>query len=383
MLFYENLENIIFTRNQLFRCDELVILSGYVGPSPIHKLDSLPLKSTVIYGMYGCDGIQKSLHNALLSENEQLKNVDIRYSSIPVHSKCYIWKNHGEVVHALIGSANFSTNGLTTPFKEVLAETTFDTFDPINKYLKMVLENSIKCEEAVVKENKRHRKNEDETDTSYDKDVCRMPLFIMDHGIPTVPAQSGVNWGMAKLSGSHVNINDAYIRIGADLIEHYPDFFPIKQRQPSGDTLVGRAGHRHNDNIEIIWDDGTTMTGLLEGSIPKMVNGVLEQYPKQISTTPKKSELGKYLRERMGIKEGKAITYADLQSYGRTSIDVSLQGEGIYFFDFSVDKSDSLGSTARSLVQSSNKFIFSTPDTDKILVAEERGKYGESRKGDK
>ena len=42
----------------------------------------------------------------------------------------------------------------------------------------------------------------------------------------------------------------------------------------------------------------------------------------------------------MGIAEGKPITYADLQKYGRTSIDVSLQGEGIYYFDFSVDKTE-------------------------------------------
>ena len=50
------------------------------------------------------------------------------------------------------------------------------------------------------------------------------------------------------------------------------------------------------------------------------------------------SQLGKYLRNRMGIMEGTPITYDDLKAYGRTSIDVSLQGEGIYFFDFSNKK---------------------------------------------
>lgn len=338
MLFYQNLENIVFNRYQLFQCDELVVLSGYVGPSPIRKLETLPIKSTVIYGMYGCDGIQRSLHSTLITENQQLSKVDILYSSIPVHSKCYIWKYRGDVVHALIGSANFSTNGLTTPFKEVLAETTYDTFDPLNQYLKMVLTNSIKCEDAVVKENKRYKKAENDLLINYDKDVCRMPLYIVEHGVKTVPSLSGINWGMAKLNGSHVNINDAYIRIGADLIERYPTFFPPKQKCPSDETSVGRSGHRHNDNIEIIWDDGTTMTGLLEGSISKVIDGKKEMYPKQISTTPSKSQLGKYLRNRMGIMEGTPITYDDLKAYGRTSIDVSLQGEGICFFDFSNKK---------------------------------------------
>ncbi len=334
MLFYKNLDSIIFHRNELFRCDELVVLSGYVGPHPVHMLKDLPLKTTVIYGMYGSEGIQRSLHAALLQENQTLDNVDILYSSIPVHAKCYIWKNNGEVVHALVGSANFSTNGLTTPYKEVLAETTLDTFDPLDEYLKLVLSDAISCEDAVVKNN---RKRSRESQNNYDPDVCRMPLYIMDKGKEIVPTSSGINWGMAKLTGSHVNINDAYIRIGSDLLEHYPQLFPMKQKEPSEGADVARRDHRHNDSIEILWDDGTSMTGLLEGSIPKKDeagNRVL--YPKQISTTPKKAILGKYLRERMGIPEGKAITLADFERYGRKTIDVSLQGEGIYYFDFSV-----------------------------------------------
>ena len=336
MLFYQNLDNIIFTRNQLIRCDELVIISGYVGPMPIQKLSALPIKISVIYGMYGCDGIQRSLHEALIEKNKSIENVNIFYSTIPVHSKCYIWKNKGEVVSALVGSANFSMNGLTTPYKEILADATADTFDPLDQYCKMIMDKAIVCDEAVFKENKKSNKIKADY-VVYDPDVCSMPLFIVQEGRPTVPLQSGINWGLAKLSGSHVNINDAYIRIGAELLEKYPILFPKKQEEPSvEDATVGRKGHRHNDSIEILWDDGTVMMGLLEGSIPKEIDGVRALYPKQISTTPKKAELGKYLRKRMNISEGKAITYKDLENYGRTTIDVSLQGEGVYYFDFSV-----------------------------------------------
>lgn len=341
MLFYRNLDQIVFNRNQLLSCDELVIISGYVGPHPIRKLENLPLKSTVIYGMYGSDGIQRSLHSALVDANKESSKVNILYSTIPVHAKCYIWKYRGEVRSALIGSANFSTNGLTTPFREVLADATADTFEPLDQYIDLILENAISCNDATVSENKRKKRTFTENTDSvvYDKDVCSMPLFIMGpNGNPEVPPQSGINWGMAKLSGSHVNINDAYIRIGSDLIEHYPEMFPKKQECPSDGEQIGRVGHRHNDNIEILWDDGTSMTGLLEGSVPKTINGKKEKYPKQISSSPSKAALGKYLRARMGIEEGQCITYEDLQAYGRTTIDVSLQGDGIYYFDFSVDK---------------------------------------------
>ena len=36
-------------------------------------------------------------------------------------------------------SANFSTNGLTTPYREILAETTRDTFTPLNDYIYVAL----------------------------------------------------------------------------------------------------------------------------------------------------------------------------------------------------------------------------------------------------
>jgi len=336
MLFYENLDQIVFHRNELFRCDELIVLSGYVGPAPVKRLAELPLKSTVIYGMYGSDGIQQSLHDALVLENKAIEKLDILYSSIPVHAKCYIWRNNGEVVHALIGSANFSTNGLTTPYKEVLAETTADTFDPLNGYLKHVFENTISCDKATVKKNAKRRRTTFGAE-EYDPEVCSMPLYILEGGMEKVPEKSGINWGMAKLSGSHVNINDAYIRIGMDLVEHYPDLFPVKQTEPQNIENVVRKDHRHNDSIDIVWDDGTTMTGLLEGSVPKIENGEKVLYPKQISTIPKKAILGKYMRERLGVPEGQQITMKDFERYGRKTIDVSLQGEGIYFFDFSVD----------------------------------------------
>jgi hypothetical protein len=112
--------------------------------------------------------------------------------------------------------------------------------------------------------------------------------------------------------------------------------FPVKRTEPVRKDMIYRADHRDNDPIDIIWDDGTTMTGLLEGSRVVKTDGIRKEYPKQIATTPNKSELGRYIRQRMGISEGKAIALSDLDRYGRRTIDISLQGEGIYYLDFSV-----------------------------------------------
>ena len=78
------------------------------------------------------------------------------------------------------------------------------------------------------------------------------------------------------------------------------------------------------------------MTGLLEGTRVRTVDGVRVEYAKQIASTPKKKILGEYIRKRIGVPEGQAITISDLERYGRKTIDISLQGGGVYYFDFSV-----------------------------------------------
>ncbi len=321
MLFTENLEEIIFNRHQLFQTDEFIVVSGYLGPKPVQRLHTLPFNTRVIYGMYGSDGIQTNLHDALIKIQNQFNNINIFYSDLPVHSKCYVWRNNGQIIHALVGSANFSTNGLTTPFREILAETTFDTFKPLNDYINRILQNSYSCLEIVVVE-KQGITNED--------NECKMSL-LMDDG--QTHNASGLNWGyMANGQPAEKRgINDACIPIRIEHLRIFPDLFPQKQIYPIQEDGRGRA-QRHNDAIEILWDDGMSMEGLLEGSQP--LDTIL--YPKQISSFPSKSQMGEYLRNRIGVPLGQPVRRFHLDKYGRTDISVSKIGDGIYKFDFSV-----------------------------------------------
>ena len=107
--------------------------------------------------------------------------------------------------------------------------------------------------------------------------------------------------------------------------------FKPKQETPTLFLGKGRK-HRHNDSVEIIWDDGLIMEALFEGSQP--LNGIT--YPKQISSFLSKSELGEYIRDRIGVPRGAPVRKHHLIEYGRTDIDISLIGEGIYKFDFSI-----------------------------------------------
>lgn len=234
-----------------------------------------------------------------------------------MHSKCYIWRNRGQIVQALVGSANFSTNGLTTPYREILAETTYDTFAPLNAYISRVLNNSQSCLEI-----------------SFDNIIDILPIIELSNlslldNRGEVQNAAGLNWGQNPRN--HTRPNDAYIKIRAQDVRDHPDLYPPKQINPMHSSSRGRV-QRHNDAIEIIWDDGITMEGLLEGT--QTINEVV--YPKQMSSFPIKSELGEYIRNRIGVPLGQPVRRFHLERYGRLDITVSRIEDGVYRFDFSV-----------------------------------------------
>jgi hypothetical protein len=321
MLFNQNLESIIFNRHETHESDELIVLSGYLGPTPVEMLKELPFNSTVIYGMYGEKGIQQRLHNALLRQQRDIDNVNIYYSNIAIHSKCYVWKNEQNICHALIGSANFSTNGLCTPYREILTETKPSTYAPLSSYIDKVMENSVLCTDIIIPEENIG------TPVSVQVPAQFCKISLLDNNGTVRPA-SGLNWGHGR---GNVRIDDACLVIRKPHLRDYPRFFPpIQNYSPM--LIEGARSQRKNDQVEIIWDDGIVMRGLLEGS--QIENGI--SYPKNFSSSPSKNIIGEYIRTRLGVPLGTPVTLTDLEQYGRTDIDVSLQGDGIYFFDFSV-----------------------------------------------
>lgn len=319
MLYTQDLEELIFHRHEMFLSDELIIISGYVGPKPVKRLGTLPLRSKIVYGMYGSEGIEEDLHNSLIKLQNEFSNVSIFYSQLPVHSKCYTWMHKREIVHALIGSANFSTNGLTTPYREVLAETTRDTFSPLNEYIKKILNNSVSCLEVDLSEVMAA------APISSTK-ICLLSLLGRDGEVQNV---AGLNWGQG--TGNHTTINDSYIKIRIQDIKNFPNLFPQKLNYPIISAGRGKM-HRHNDSFDIIWDDGTTMEGIFFGN--QVISGVL--YPKQVGSFPAYSEMGIYFRKRLGIPLGQPVRRYHLERYGRLDVGISMIGERVYKFDFSV-----------------------------------------------
>jgi len=136
---------------------------------------------------------------------------------------------------------------------------------------------------------------------------------------------------MGQETGNHTTINDAYIKIRIQDIIQFPELFPPKQFSPTHSDGRGRP-QRHNDKIDIIWDDGINMEGIFFGN--QYINDVL--YPKQVGSFPSYSEMGKYFRRRLRVPPGQPVRRHHLDRYGRTDVGVTLLSEGVYRFDLSV-----------------------------------------------
>lgn len=337
MLYFQNLIDKVFDNNTFQDIDQITIISGYVGVYPIKKLSEIPshIHITVIYGMYGMEQISAPLHKALLKLQMELPNVDIMYSTIPVHSKIYMWTSNRCLKKALVGSANFTRSGLENNYKEVLADADQTSFAEYKRYCEYVRQFCIPCTDSSVIPNrikpsfrKLRVNNARKTNLSYIFNAGKSCIisFLGDDG--EVTKKSGLNW---CLSNGHVAKNDAYIKIPADLCKNGELLFPPKKYvgRSSNPDSSGR-NNRENDEIELLWDDGTIMAALLEGT--QIINGV--EYPKQISSSPSKSILGKYLRKRLNVDSEHTITKEDLlREWGRTDVTISLISDGVYYVD--------------------------------------------------
>lgn len=339
---YLNLYDRVF--DNTVDAEELIIITGYIGPPIIADLDNLPYHVKIYVGMYG-NHVNGNIHNSLLDYNKK-SNIDIFYTNFPVHSKCYIWIKDGRIVKSLIGSANFSTGGLRTPYKEVLSDIPQRNFDELFVYKEMIRNESYLV--SNYSGNITSISFVDEfTRTVSENEVSISLLASRDGGSDNLIGErtvagdvhkaAGLNWGF---SNGLPLPNDAYIKIPSQQVQESPLLFP-----PKKDGI--------NEYIDVVWDDGTQMQMLLEGT--QIIDGV--QYPKQISTYKSKKELGLYLRKRIGEKIGKdliipvetkdefvqnvnmykdkLITKEMLEKYGRNNINIKLIGEGTYFFDFS------------------------------------------------
>lgn len=284
------------------------------------------------------NGINKTLWETLQKIKNDNNNLNLLFSKTEIHSKAYIWKKEGKIISALIGSANFSSNGLRNDYREILADATRDTFQPLNDYYEFIKKNSTTKPQINKIDNINNitLSGDKNKNIKYDlKYSCEIPLYSINTG--DVHEKGGLNWG---LSLGHVAKGDAYIALPKKIIQENMDLI-----KPYDENYISPQGKKRNSEpVEIIWDDGYIMDASFEG-----VNNIDDKkFPKQLSSysaevpylngekISKKSILGRYIRKRINVDINHKITMKDLNKYGRNTITLSLIENGIYYADFSV-----------------------------------------------
>jgi HKD family nuclease len=316
MLYYKNLYDHVLVNTPRDATD-IYVLSGYLGFKPIEELSKTGIKSTIINGLFK-ETQNKALHEQLTMLHSD--STKIYYPSLSSHAKCYLWMNENKLLRALVGSANFSSNGLNNDYREVLFEVDKQQIGGVKAYIDVILETSKECTEYKIQESITGIIADD---LNYDPNIAKIELYDIKTG--ETQEKSGLNWGLGK---GNVKPDDAYIPIRQKDIKRYKDLFPPRK----GDRASGRDA---NEVIEALWDDGFKMQCKLEGS--QSYEGKI--FPKQIASSPTKEELGIYLRKRLGLNSGERVTRNHLMTYGSDSVKISLISEGVYFIDFSPSKS--------------------------------------------
>lgn len=334
MLYTENLSKVIFDNFDL-TIDEFIVISGWLGAVQIEEAVKKKVKITALFGMSANSGVPGPNHQKLRMMDMNHSNLQIYYA-LPgnnVHSKIYVWKSRGVIKKALIGSANFTYQGINTDFRESLQTVEQSDFKKLKEYLDTILIPSKieRCSNKNLKTKITSTARLLITDPTAliiegeEGNVKTIRLTLLDNRGNLSQGGSSINWGHGK---AHTKPNDAYIKISKSAIK--TGFFAQKSYEKKPGVPDSRVKNVRQ-TMKIIWDDGTVMECLEEGS--QYVGEV--EYPKQISSAKKKEILGLYLRKRLGIKSGEKVNIEDLKKYGRTFIDITATGPNSYYADFS------------------------------------------------
>lgn len=350
-IFIDNLEPLVMSN--VATSDEIVIISGFFSIDIIENIAKKGIPTTFYYGMYLRNGISVSYYNSfkrLETTYPNLKiNIPIAYH---VHTKCYMFRQSGVTVNALVGSANASSSALaTTPNSELLTPVD-DSADKLflDKYAADIdaasvhYDNPIIIPSTKVKALSVSAKKAKKAPKSWNNYTGNpfsaiIPLYTMEQGKPKVQNVDGLNWG----NGPHASKSpdmESILPIRKFQVENYPLLIPFNGAVGSGS---GGKIQRMQSPIDMTWDDGTKMKMIFQQvgvEIPTKAKRAPEtpyrQYPKALTSDSGGSELGAYLRKRLGLPSNAVVTYDDLRKYGRDYVTLTLTNAGNYELDFSV-----------------------------------------------
>ncbi len=350
-IYVNNLESLVMSNAD--KSDKIIIISGFFSIDILEKIAMKGKPTEFYYGMYLRNGISSTNYNSFKRLEATYPNLKIYIPfAFHVHTKCYIFKQSGVTINALVGSANASSSALAaTPYSELLTLVTsprdqlfLDTYATHISSASVHFDNplivpTVKSKALSVSAKRSKKAPKSWNNYTGNPFSAIIPLYYMKDGKPTVHNVDGLNWGNGPHSSTNPDM-ESVLPIRKFHITNYPLLIPFNGTVGSGS---GGKIQRVQNPIDMTWDDGTKMTmvfqqgGVEVPSKSKRAHGVAyRQYPKALTSSSGGEELGVYLRKRLGLPSNAVVTYNDLRKYGRDYVTLTLTNAGNYELDFNV-----------------------------------------------
>ena len=298
--------------------DTLKIISGYSSHamaswhiSQIRELCGKSLNIELIVGMCLTDALFRPMHEGFKDIMSTSPFFTCRYviQGGADHSKTYLWEKDGRPLAAYTGSANYTQSAFFGTRRETLTE--YD-LEEAKEVLDEVEADSMLCTDPDIEKHIVIADRPQKLIVPSEKHEKLSAVSAGSLGLPSVslpltdrtgqvPARSGLNWGQRDSR----NRDQAYLSVPADTARS--DFFPERGIYFTALT---------DDNISLTLNRGQD-------------NG------KGITTPLDNSQLGAYIRKRLGLAGGAFVTREDLDRYGRTDVTFYKLDDEMYFMDFS------------------------------------------------
>lgn len=309
ILYSTNLYQDLLAKPLKDQYQNLWVVSGYASSALVRHLLTADdkVKLHLIIGMARADGIANSDHLLYVDSMQRFSgrfSCYYNHLTTPIHIKAYVWDKQ----LAFVGSPNFSWSGLTKHYEAVSYSVPDQVYDMFHYFKDQMLpadapnvQDYITLFDARRSENRQRIARTHSADNKMQGDSVRLSLLDRKGNIHN---RSGLNWGQRPGR----NPDQAYIPVPRRIHETDDSFFPV-----SGERFT------------IETDDGRVFSCV-----------IAQHNDKAIETPDDNSILGRYFRERLGVPSGEFVTKADLETYGRTDVEITKIDIDTYYLDFSV-----------------------------------------------
>ena len=292
-------------------------------------------KVNLIHGMGMWEGIRKSLENSISSLNTDLQKYSSKsgfyfYTKQRFHGKIYFF-DHDNTQTCIIGSSNFSKNGVTLNLEANLLQTDKKNIELTTNFLKLLLKksqiynDSLLPDKGISKKSKSLFLDKPKDDYRLPKDIWKRPV---DFEIPIrIQPKSSLNltFGLGRKDKKGLYAIRPYYEVEITIpkkywVKPFIDFIP-NQVKPA--------------DFQIFTDNNLYFHAIFKRKTQdKLDTRPLHETGGDFMSTPREA-LGKFIKDKLissgALEFGEAVLQETLQDYGNNKLKFKkLDGNRLY-----------------------------------------------------